>query len=138
MASVQNDYLFKEPSYLTLCKGPYYKPWHLRYQKKFRQFIDQHMMPFADQWDESGNVPSSISKKCYQQGFFSESYPPKYGGQLFENKYSLDAFGQIIKGYELHRLGASGIQTTIWEVVIQNLTLSTLRSNPLQTTRNRL
>eukprot|EP01083_Nonionella_stella_P280103 952704_1 len=26
----------------------------------------------------------------------------------------------------------------IWEVVIQNLTLSTLRSNPLQTTRNRL
>eukprot|EP01083_Nonionella_stella_P095986 269616_1 len=26
----------------------------------------------------------------------------------------------------------------MWEVVIQNLTLSTLRSNPLQTTRNRL
>eukprot|EP01083_Nonionella_stella_P286462 975079_1 len=26
----------------------------------------------------------------------------------------------------------------IWEVVIQNLTLSTLRSNPLQTTRNQL
>eukprot|EP01084_Bolivina_argentea_P196061 336179_1 len=109
----KDDYLFKEASYLTLFKGPYYKPWHLRFQKKYRQFVETHIMPNADKWDESGNVPLSAYKTTYEHGFYSLGYPVEYGGQLFENKYELDAFAAIIKGYEFSRIGASGIGTTL-------------------------
>ena len=109
-----DKHLFEEPSYLTLIKGPYYKDWHLRYQKAFRSFIEKEIMPFADKWDEKGEIPLSLYKTTYNAGYFSNGYPSNLGGQLFENKYVLDSYALIIKNYETARVGVSGLITTLW------------------------
>eukprot|EP01084_Bolivina_argentea_P007796 14629_1 len=115
---MHSDHLFKEPNYLAAYpyKSTYLKSWHLRYQKRFRDFLNNTIVPFANKWNEQQCVPDNIYQKCYDAGFYSFGYTSKYGGQLFENNVG-DIFSLMIKFHEISRIGSVGIQLAIWGTV---------------------
>eukprot|EP01084_Bolivina_argentea_P107481 192169_1 len=106
-------HLFQDPSYVSPFKSHHYKPWHMRYQQRFRQFLENNIIPYSTKWDEAGGVPSDIYKQIYNKGFYSFSYPSKYGGQLFEG-HSGDAFSTLIRMNEIAKAGSGGVYLTIW------------------------
>ena len=51
---------FSEPPYLLGLPSPYYSSSHLRWQKACRAFIDEHLTKNALEWENEGDIPSSV------------------------------------------------------------------------------
>ncbi|KAJ4188270.1 hypothetical protein NW767_011931 [Fusarium falciforme] len=51
---------FSEPPWLTGLLSPYYNESHIRWQKACRAFVDEHLAPFALEWETVGDVPSHV------------------------------------------------------------------------------
>lgn len=50
-------------------------------QREFRDFIAQHIMPFAAEWDRAGKIPEATVKLIGDAGYLGSTLPLKYGGQ---------------------------------------------------------
>lgn len=48
---------FSEPPYLCGLPSPYYTPELRQWQKACRDFISEHMMPYAMEWERDETVP---------------------------------------------------------------------------------
>lgn len=51
---------FSDPSWLMGMPSPYYKPTHRRWQKACRAFIEEHMIPYAMDWETAEDVPEHV------------------------------------------------------------------------------
>ncbi|CAG9996207.1 unnamed protein product [Clonostachys byssicola] len=51
---------FSEPPWLTGLPSPYYKDSHKKWQKACREFISEHLTPYALEWETQGNVPEYV------------------------------------------------------------------------------
>ncbi|KAG5655223.1 hypothetical protein KAF25_001976 [Fusarium avenaceum] len=51
---------FSEPPWLMGLPSPYYKESHRKWQKVCRDFISEHLMPNALQWETEGSVPEHV------------------------------------------------------------------------------
>ena len=60
MAESAKKIPFSDPSYLMGMPSPYYKPTHLKWQKACRAFIDEHINPYAMDWETAEDVPSHV------------------------------------------------------------------------------
>lgn len=50
-------------------------------QQEFRDFVSQHVMPFAADWDRTGSIPEATVKLIADAGYLGSTLPAKYGGQ---------------------------------------------------------
>ncbi|RSM06672.1 Acyl-CoA dehydrogenase apdG [Fusarium oligoseptatum] len=51
---------FSEPPWLTGLPSLYYNESHISWQKACRAFVDEHLAPFALEWETAGDVPSHV------------------------------------------------------------------------------
>ena len=51
---------FAEPPYLRGLPSPYYTPGHLRFQKACREFMWEHLLQYAMEWERQGTVPEHV------------------------------------------------------------------------------
>ncbi|KAH6986505.1 acyl-CoA dehydrogenase/oxidase [Ilyonectria sp. MPI-CAGE-AT-0026] len=51
---------FSEPPWLMGLPSPYYNESHRIWQRACRDFIDQHLTPFALEWETEGDVPAHV------------------------------------------------------------------------------
>ncbi len=89
---------------------PHYRESHARYREKLRQFVEQHLMPFAGEWDEAGGFPRDVLRKAYAHGV-NGLWPKAFGGNGPEDA---DVFHHIIFNDEVCRVGSGGMMAAIF------------------------
>ncbi|KAK5021537.1 hypothetical protein LTS07_010944 [Exophiala sideris] len=60
MASSTNLVPFSEPTWLAGFPSPYYKDTHRKWQKACRAFIEEHLLPYAMDWEREETVPDHL------------------------------------------------------------------------------
>ena len=80
---------------------------HHAWREQLRRFIDVEIMPYADDWDEAGEIPIGLWPKAAEVGLLGLSYPEAYGGTPG------DVWLGQITAEELGRVGAGGINASL-------------------------
>eukprot|EP01095_Lingulamoeba_sp_RSL-Kostka_P016785 TRINITY_DN834_c2_g2_i1.p1 TRINITY_DN834_c2_g2~~TRINITY_DN834_c2_g2_i1.p1 ORF type:complete len:502 (-),score=176.07 TRINITY_DN834_c2_g2_i1:135-1640(-) len=86
--------------------SPYYKQTHKDFRAKVRNFVDSHLIPYVNDWDEQGTYPIELHKQAYEAGIYGAIWPKEYGGTPPED---FDMFHDLIYIDEMARCGAGGV-----------------------------
>ncbi|CAP95841.1 hypothetical protein E8E15_010341 [Penicillium rubens] len=107
---------FADPLWLNRKHSPYYKDSHRKLQKEVRQYVDEHISPFCEEWEKQGFVPPEAQKRHAELGYTAvASFPlaaDYLDGQRLPgdiNPYEWDGFHDIVVIDELARCGYLGI-----------------------------
>ena len=87
--------------------NPHFNEEHLAWREQLRRFIDTDIMPFAEEWDETGHIPTSLWPKASEVGLLGLGYPEQYGG------IPGDIWFSQIANEELARIGVGGINASL-------------------------
>jgi len=87
--------------------NPHFNEEHLAWREQLRRFIDTDIMPFAEEWDERGHIPTSLWPKASEVGLLGLGYPEQYGG------IPGDIWFSQIANEELARIGVGGINASL-------------------------
>ncbi|RLA18552.1 MAG: acyl-CoA dehydrogenase [Gammaproteobacteria bacterium] len=85
----------------------YFKEEHNMLRDQIRRFVEQEVMPVAEQWEETGKVPREILQEMGELGFLGIRYPGEHGGS------ELDTLGSVILAEELGRSTFGGFAITV-------------------------
>jgi acyl-CoA dehydrogenase len=80
---------------------------HYAWRDQLRRFVDQEIMPYADEWDEAGHIPTALWPKAAKVGLLGLGYPECYGG------VPGDVWFSQIASEELARIGVGGINASL-------------------------
>ena len=61
---------------------------HDQYRELCRNFYDEHVVPFHDEWEKDQMVPRELWKKAAEHGLLCTSVPEEYGGMGLDFLYS--------------------------------------------------
>lgn len=84
--------------------SPYYTPAHREFRAILRKWVDEHIAPFVDEWDEAGSFPRELYRKAADIGLIGMGFPEEFGGVE-----GTDLFHSIVATEELARPGCGGI-----------------------------
>ncbi|GAA5904104.1 hypothetical protein JCM8208_003448 [Rhodotorula glutinis] len=110
---------FGDPYYYQDWKSPYYKKSHLKLRSAMRRFTDEHLSPFAAEWDQAREIPPEAYKKIADFGILaaiaagSSGWPTEYAqgipvpGDVDPNEW--DSFHNLIVIDEMCRCASGGI-----------------------------
>ena len=87
--------------------NPHFTEEHHAWREALRRFIDSEVMPYADAWDEAGEIPTELWPKAAAVGLLGLGYPEQFGGTPADSWYSW------IVNEELSRVGAGGISASL-------------------------
>jgi acyl-CoA dehydrogenase len=85
-------------------KNPFETPERAAFRDTVRRFVETEIAPFADEWDEAGEVPWELHEKVGALGVFGFGVSEDYGGLGFEDCFLRAAFSE-----EFGKCGATGI-----------------------------
>ncbi|MEH6503886.1 MAG: acyl-CoA dehydrogenase family protein [Cycloclasticus sp.] len=85
----------------------YFKEEHNMLRDQIRRFVEQRVMPVAEEWEETGKVPREILQEMGELGFLGIRYSSEYGGS------EMDALGSVILAEELGRSTFGGFAVTV-------------------------
>lgn len=72
-----------------------------------RRFSKERIVPFADAWEASGEIPRSLFQELGELGFLGMRHPVEYGGG------GLGALSSVVLGEELARSGYGGVASAL-------------------------
>lgn len=87
--------------------NPHMTDLHHAWREQLRKFVDTEIMPYADDWDEAGEIPIDLWPKAAAIGLLGLGYPEAYGGTPG------DTWLGEIAAEELGRIGAGGINASL-------------------------
>ena len=87
--------------------NPHFTEEHHAWRAALRRFVDTEIMPFAEEWDEAGAIPTSLWPKAAAVGLLGFGYPEAFGG------VPGDSWHAWIVNEELARIGAGGIPASL-------------------------
>ena len=87
--------------------NPHFTEEHHAWRAALRRFVDTEIMPFAEEWDEAGTIPTSLWPKAAAVGLLGFGYPEAFGG------VPGDSWHAWIVNEELARIGAGGIPASL-------------------------
>jgi acyl-CoA dehydrogenase len=76
---------------------------HGMVRRAAKEFVDQEIVPYVDEWEEAGEFPRELYQKAGDVGLLGIGYPEEWGGTPG------DIFFQIVAAEELMRCGSGGI-----------------------------
>ncbi len=80
---------------------------HEEWRTQLRRFVDAEIMPYAEDWDEAGEIPIELWPKAAAVGLLGLGYPEQYGGTP----------GYVwltqIATEELSRVGVGGVNASL-------------------------
>jgi acyl-CoA dehydrogenase len=82
---------------------------HEAWRTHLRRFIDSEIMPYAEDWDEAGEIPIELWPKAAGIGLLGMGYPEEYGG----TKEGIDCWHGWITTEELARIGVGGVPASL-------------------------
>ena len=85
----------------------YFNEEHTMLRDQIRRFVEQRVMPVAEEWEDTGKIPREILQEMGQLGFLGIRYSGEYGGS------EMDALGSVILAEELGRSTFSGFAVTV-------------------------
>ncbi len=85
----------------------YFNEEHIMLRDQIRRFVEQRVMPVAEEWEETGEIPREILQEMGQLGFLGIRYSDEYGGS------EMDALGSVILAEELGRSTFGGFAVTV-------------------------
>lgn len=85
----------------------YFKEEHNMLRDQIRRFVEQRVMPVAEEWEDTGKVPREILQEMGELGFLGIRYSSEYGGS------EMDALGSVILAEELGRSTFGGFAVTV-------------------------
>ncbi|GGY38102.1 acyl-CoA dehydrogenase family protein [Parvularcula lutaonensis] len=85
-------------------RNPFDTPEREAFRDTVRSFVARDITPFADGWDEAGEIPWELHQKVAELGVFGFGIPEEHGGLGFD-----DAFMRAIWAVELAACGAGGV-----------------------------
>ena len=50
-------------------------------QREFRDFVANHVTPFAAEWDRAEKIPDATIARIAEAGYLGSTLPEKFGGQ---------------------------------------------------------
>jgi acyl-CoA dehydrogenase len=74
------------------------------FRETVRRFVASEITPYANEWDEAGEIPWELHKKAGALGLFGFGIDEEYGGLGFD-----DCFMRVIFGEELSMCGSGGV-----------------------------
>ncbi len=89
--------------------NPHLGPEHEAWRAQLRRFIDSEIMPYAEQWDEAGEIPAELWPKAASVGLLGLGYPDVYGGV----SEGTDIWYSWIATEELARVGVGGVPASL-------------------------
>jgi hypothetical protein len=59
-----------EPAWYNAIESPYYNDSHRRLRAYVREYVDEHVLPYAEKWEEEGGCPPEVSQmyQTYKKG----------------------------------------------------------------------
>lgn len=51
---------WSEPSWYSALDSPYYNDSHRALRKFVREYIDENVLPFSEEWERQGHVPKEV------------------------------------------------------------------------------
>ncbi len=80
---------------------------HEEWRAQLRRFVDAEIMPYAEEWDEAGEIPIDLWPKAAAVGLLGLGYPEQYGGTPG------DVWFNQIATEELSRVGVGGVNASL-------------------------
>lgn len=79
----------------------------LMIRRQLRRFVQERIVPFADDWEEQGFTPRALYRELGAMGYLGMRHPVEYGGG------GLGALASVILGEELSRSGYGGVASAL-------------------------
>ncbi|MEE4190746.1 MAG: acyl-CoA dehydrogenase family protein [Halieaceae bacterium] len=89
--------------------NPHLTEEHEAWRTQLRRFIDTEIMPYAEEWDEAGEIPMDLWPKAAEVGLLGLSYPEEYGGV----QEGIDSWYGWITNEELARHSVGGVNASL-------------------------
>ena len=97
-------------------KNEYLMPHHDEWRTQLRRFFEKEIIPYADDWDETGLIPNDLWPKSAAVGILGLDYPEEFGG----TSEGIDIWHKNILNEELARIAVGGIGATL---MVHNIAL---------------
>mmetsp|Transcript_66954 Transcript_66954/g.151243 ORF Transcript_66954/g.151243 Transcript_66954/m.151243 type:complete len:453 (-) Transcript_66954:121-1479(-) len=102
---------FSDPAWYQAYNSPYYNDTHRDLRKRFREYVDEKIMPNVHEWDEAGAIPKEVYLEAAQQGALplciGRPWPKDYIGECPWG-YEPDFFHELVMYDEISRTGSGG------------------------------
>eukprot|EP00933_Yihiella_yeosuensis_P064495 TRINITY_DN6787_c0_g8_i1.p1 TRINITY_DN6787_c0_g8~~TRINITY_DN6787_c0_g8_i1.p1 ORF type:complete len:412 (+),score=97.74 TRINITY_DN6787_c0_g8_i1:75-1310(+) len=103
-----SDVPYAEPAWYRGVPTPYYQEKHAKFRNKVRAYVDEHLKPYVDEWDEAGSCPiQELRQSALKAGVLCPWADEEMGGTPPEGGW--DEFMFVIWADELGRCGAGGV-----------------------------
>lgn len=110
--------LYASPSWYQGLPSPYYNESHKKFRGAMHSFVLEQLRPFAEDWEEKGDVPHELTKKAKEAGWLpgccGQKWPTKYAGDFIAGGVKpeeWDGFHELILHEELGHCGSGGVAT---------------------------
>src|SRR3989338_3424678 len=105
---------FAEPAWYRGVPTPFYTARHAAFRQKCRAWVDKHLAPFVDEWDEAGECPiERLRLEAAAAGLWCPWAPRELGGTPPEKEGGgegdWDEFMMLIWTDEISRCGSAGV-----------------------------
>ena len=97
-------------------KNEYLMPYHDEWRTQLRRFFEKEIIPYADDWDETGLIPDDLWPKSAEVGILGLDYPEEFGG----TSEGIDIWHKNILNEELARIAVGGIGASL---MVHNIAL---------------
>ena len=78
------------------------------FRETVRSFVANEVTPYADEWDEAGEIPWALHEKVGALGAFGFGVDEAYGGLGFDDCFMRTAYAE-----EMSRCGATGVNAAL-------------------------
>ena len=85
----------------------YFKEEHNMLRDQVRRFVEQRVMPIAEDWEETGKIPREILLEMGELGLLGIRYSSEFGGS------EMGALGSVVLAEELGRSTFGGFTVTV-------------------------
>jgi len=103
-----SDVPYAEPSWYRGVPTAFYQEKHARFREKVRAWVDEHLSPHVNDWDEEGRCPiEELRLSAKAAGVLCPWAPEELGGTPPEGGW--DEFMMVIWADEFARCGAGGV-----------------------------
>lgn len=89
--------------------NPDLSPEHEAWREQLRRFFEREVIPFAEDWDEAGQMPADLWPKAAAVGLIGLGYPEQYGG----TSEGIDIWYKNILNEELARFAVGGVSANL-------------------------
>lgn len=111
---------YADPSWYQGHYTPYYNETHVALRKEIRDWVEEHVEPYVDEWDATGEIDPELYHKFGQAGYLSlltgsKDFPSKYTNLHPKSvkPEEIDVFHEYIVTDEMCRPGSGGV---VWNL----------------------